>query len=296
MPEHDKLAVRLSAILYKLNSGEVLAPASLADEFCVDVRTIQRDLNQRFAYLPIIREEGKYRLDSAYLGKFGSRDIERFASISGVQGLFPTLGMEFLRELFQERFGDAVQVSGHHYEDVSSRSADFRLIREAIKDACLIEFRYSKVDGSDRIRTISPYRLINEKGIWYLAGTDAGVLKWFSLSRVSGIGKLSRSFAPDRAVLAQLDAANGAWPGPTLVRVELLVETPAADYFRRRPIFPNQTITRSHDDGSLSVVCEVAHPAQLLPLIRYWIPHVRVVAPGSVRNELVDSLRKYLQI
>ena len=50
---HDTLVYRLAQILVKLNQGEKLDPLTLADEFGVNLRTIQRDLNVRFAYLPL---------------------------------------------------------------------------------------------------------------------------------------------------------------------------------------------------------------------------------------------------
>lgn len=53
MTEKDKLARRLSQILLKLNSGEKLRIDELAKEFNVNKRTIQRDLNVRFDYLPL---------------------------------------------------------------------------------------------------------------------------------------------------------------------------------------------------------------------------------------------------
>ena len=53
--ERDKVAIRLTQILLKLNQGEKLDPHQLANEFKVTVRTIQRDLLERFAYLPLSR-------------------------------------------------------------------------------------------------------------------------------------------------------------------------------------------------------------------------------------------------
>ena len=47
--EHDKLATRLSLIIYKLNQGERLTIESLANEFGVSKRTIERDI-ARFSY------------------------------------------------------------------------------------------------------------------------------------------------------------------------------------------------------------------------------------------------------
>ncbi len=49
---HDTLVFRLAQILVKLNQGEKLDPQALADEFGVNLRTIQRDLNVRFGYRP----------------------------------------------------------------------------------------------------------------------------------------------------------------------------------------------------------------------------------------------------
>jgi predicted DNA-binding transcriptional regulator YafY len=97
---HDTLVYRLAQILVKLNQGEKLDPQSLASEFGVNLRTIQRDLNVRFAYLPLQKVDGRYSLDPAFLGKLSTRDIERFAALAGVRGLFPSLSEDFLRDIF----------------------------------------------------------------------------------------------------------------------------------------------------------------------------------------------------
>ena len=50
---HDTLVRRLALILVKLNQGEKLEPRQLAIDFNVNLRTIQRDINERFSYLPL---------------------------------------------------------------------------------------------------------------------------------------------------------------------------------------------------------------------------------------------------
>ena len=294
MPAHDTLAFRLAGILLRLNNGEALEPGDLAQDFGVDVRTIQRDLNERLAFLPIEKDAGRYRLDPAYLGRMGPKDVERFAALAGVRGLFPSMGADFLRELFDHRFQSSVQVAGHHYEDVSERAADFRLIHQAIADHRFLAFTYTKPDGSIRERRGKPYKLLNEKGIWYLAAVEGETLKWFSLTRMTSLRTTPEAFTPDADIGQQISDNHGAWPGPTTTRVVLSVEPPASEYFLRRPIFPNQTVVDKRPDGSILVACEVAQPAQLLPLIRYWVPSVRVVDPSSLQQELEAGLRKYL--
>lgn len=55
--QHDTIAYRLSQILIKLNQGDHLDPSGLAEEFGTHVRTIQRDLKVRLAYLPSAQNE-----------------------------------------------------------------------------------------------------------------------------------------------------------------------------------------------------------------------------------------------
>lgn len=78
---HDTLVYRLEQMLIKFNQGKKLDPHELADEFHVNIRTIQRDLNERFAYLPLEKNEGRYSLDPTFLGKLSTKDIERFLGL-----------------------------------------------------------------------------------------------------------------------------------------------------------------------------------------------------------------------
>ena len=76
MDSHDTLSFRLADILVKLNNGEKLDPYQLAQEYKVNLRTIQRDLNERLGVLPLQHEKGLYCLESFYLGKLTLKDIK----------------------------------------------------------------------------------------------------------------------------------------------------------------------------------------------------------------------------
>lgn len=76
--------VRLCQMLFKLNQGERLVPQVLADEFGVNLHTIQRDLSERSSYLPLQKGDGRYALAPAFLGQISGKDIERFASLAGI--------------------------------------------------------------------------------------------------------------------------------------------------------------------------------------------------------------------
>jgi predicted DNA-binding transcriptional regulator YafY len=66
---HDPPVQRLAMMLGKLKQGESLDPRALEQEFAVNVRTIQRDINERYGYLPLEKIDGTYRMTPAFLGR-----------------------------------------------------------------------------------------------------------------------------------------------------------------------------------------------------------------------------------
>ena len=291
---HDTLCRRLAMMLMKLNQGDSLDPKELSEEFGVNLRTIQRDLNERFGYLPLQKSDGRYRLEPAFLGKLSTRDIERFASLAGVRGLFPSLSDDFLRDIFDARLQGALLIKGHHYEDLSGKEGLFKQLERAIVGHKLISFRYSKV-GTQKCRAdVEPYKLVNHKGIWYLTAKDAGKLKTFSFTKVEALIVSDSTFAPDPTVEKSLMAEDGIWLGEERIEFVLKVSREVAGYFSRRAVLVNQTIVKNLEDGGLIVSAKVGHANEVMPQIRYWIPHVRIISPDGMQAKLEAELSAYL--
>ncbi|MCX7275421.1 MAG: WYL domain-containing protein [Burkholderiales bacterium] len=292
---HDTLVYRLAQILLKFNQGESLDPADLADEFRVNVRTIQRDLNVRFAYLPLQRVDGRYRLDPAYLGKLNTRDIERFAGLAGVSGLFPSFSDDFLRDIFDAQMQATLLVKGHHYEDMSGKEDLFRQLEQAIVSRRRIGFRYTREDAEKIYADVEPYKLLNQKGIWYLAARHEGKLKTFAFTRISGVHMSDQAFVPDPDVERRLTQEDGIWFTDQPQEVVLRVAKEVAGYFKRRNLIANQVIQMELQDGGLIVSARIGHLNQILPIVRYWIPHIQIVSPEGLQADLEASLSEYLR-
>jgi predicted DNA-binding transcriptional regulator YafY len=290
----DTLVRRLAMILVKLNEGESLEPQALATEFGVTLRTMQRDLNERFAYLPLERIQGRYRLRSSFLGKLTRQDVERFAALAGVQGLFLSFP-ESLRKVLDFRTPSAFLVRGHNYEDLSGKEAEFRLLEQAASSRHMVSFRYRGRDAEGSYANVEPYTLLNEKGIWYLVAKDNGKLKTFSFARINSVLVSDRTFAPDTGVSKTLARQDGIWFSENPVRVVLQVASTVAPYFKRRKVIANQVVEEELADGSLVVSAKVGHPNELLPYVRYWIPHVRIMRPPAMQSMLEDGLVMYLE-
>jgi predicted DNA-binding transcriptional regulator YafY len=298
---HEQLAIRLAAILIKLNNGERLDIDELADEFSVSARTIQRDILRLSSFLPIEKQPdgGRYTLDPLWLGRFTRRDLERFAALAGVTGLFPALDETFIRELLDERLRtkDVFSIHAPAREDISRRKAEFVRLQDAIRQKRRISFTYRKTEGNKTV-SAAPYRLINHTGVWYLAAADldaGGAPKAYVFSKIRALNVTEESYQPDPEIVAMLDEEDSVWLKPRKTEAVLKLAPPIAHYFQRRPLIAQQVIVKSLEDGGLIVSGKFAHPNQILPIVRYWLPHVRIISPEGWQEELEAGLRGYLE-
>jgi len=291
---HDTLVFRLAQMLVKLNQGEKLDPRSLAEEFGVNLRTIQRDLNERFAYLPLQKKDGLYHLDPTFLGKLTTRDVERFACLAGVRGLFPSLSDDFLRDIFDSKMQSALMVKGHHYEDLAGKEQLFRDLEKAIIGRRQIGFDYAKDEGTNHYAAVAPYKLINHKGIWYLAALDGMKVKTFSFSKISHLRTFDTGFVWDSGIHSRLDQEDSIWFNEEKQEIVMKVSREVAGYFKRRRLIANQVIEKELEDGGLIISSKVGHPNQVLPIVRYWIPHIRIISPETLQGELEREIRGYV--
>jgi predicted DNA-binding transcriptional regulator YafY len=292
---HDTLVYRLAQMLVKLNQGEKLNPQALADEFGVNLRTIQRDLNVRFAYLPLQKTDGYYHLDPTFLGKLSTKDVDRFAGLAGVRGLFPSLSDDFLRDIFDARIQAAVMVKGHNYETMAGKEAAFRSLEQTIVGRQHIAFDYQKDSGLKSYSGVAPFKLINHKGIWYLAARDGEKLKAFSFAKIEKLRVLESRFPADPNIDKQLAAEDGIWLSDDKKEIVLKIDCEVAGYFKRRKLIANQVIEKVLEDGGLIISAKVGHPNQVVPIVRYWIPHIRIISPEGLQAEMEKELTEYLK-
>ena len=292
---HDTLVYRLVQMLIKLNAGEKLDPQALAEEFGVNLRTIQRDLNVRFAYLGLEKLNGRYQLDPIFLGKLSTKDIERFAALSGIHGLYPSLSADFLRDIFDTHMQSAMLVKGHSYEQMAGKETVFRDLEKAIVGRQRISFTYVKPEGEKKYSDVAPYRVINNKGIWYLAALDGEKLKSFSLAKLNQVSVSDDRFDWDAKLNAELASEEGVWLARDKQEIVLKVGKEVAAYFKRRKLIANQIIEKELEDGGLILSAKVGHANQVLPIVRYWIPYLRIISPEVLQQEIDKGLTDYLR-
>ena len=292
---HERLADRLANILTKLNMGYQLSIKELALEFGVSTRTISRDFDRLNTYLPLLQdnETKRYYLEVNYLGKIAPKDIRNFAQLSGIGHLYPSLDMSFLRELLDSRSHQIYNVKGYSFEDASQFKELFKVIGKAIQEHSQIGFVYK---GEPRL--VQPYRLIHHHGSWYLAAVRKDQLRTYRISHIQLMHSPHENsqFVPDPNIVKLVENDDSIWFGQDKQEIILSIDSQVALYFKQRSILPEQQIVKELNDGGLLVSSKINHDMQLLPLIRFWIPHLKIVNPVELQQEIEEGLKEYLSI
>ena len=200
---------------------------------------------------------------------------------------------DVLRELFGSRTQSALLVKGNHYEDLRGKEQDFQELEQAIIGRHKVGFDYPVEDRFTNYK-VEPYKLINSKGVWYLAAKHNGKLKTFSFSKMVRVVLGEGTFTHDHELDSSLASEDGIWLSEQTIEIVLKIDRAVAAYFKRRKLVANQVIEKELADGSLIVSAKVGHQNQVLPIVRYWIPNIQIISPDGLQEEFESTLREYL--
>lgn len=287
-----KLAERLADIIGMLNNGESISTSNLSEKYNTSERTIIRDITQRLSFLSLIKVDGLWKMDTQSIGKLSHKVIQNFAAISGIRELYPTLDDSFLKSIMNTEQESAFLIKPHNYESITDQVSQqlFKKLEKSINTSQCIHFYYKTKDYRD----IEPYKLINYKSIWYLAAIDNGKLKTFSVGKVCNVWEAKKSFDCDPRIQKKIRNEKTIWFSESKLEIVLRVSIDVAEYFNSRQLIPEQKITKKCDDGSLIVTSTVANEKQILPIIKYWLPHVKVISPSSLDEKLRVDIKTYM--
>ncbi|ADU65231.1 hypothetical protein Selin_0480 [Desulfurispirillum indicum S5] len=144
---YDKAMYRLTTILTMLGNGERVRPPELAQEFGVTVRTIQKDLFERLAQLPIERQEdGSYLLTTQYRLATGPRTDETIV-LELLASLVGQVHPDYRNTIKRILRGQPLARQNFHielgFEDLEGHLETFYLLKKALDYRQSLQFRYT---------------------------------------------------------------------------------------------------------------------------------------------------------
>lgn len=299
--DYDKILTRLSFILSRLNDGEALSVKDLAKEFNTSERTVQRDFNERLVSFPILQEGKKWKMQDGYrVEKTKSLEDEIVLDIiekitEGIGGKFAAKSHKLLSKIKNQDFNPIY--AKLNIEDISDKFGEIQVIEGAIKAKKEIECSYDDERHDIFKVTLQPLKIVNFEGFWYLVALQEDVLKKYYLKNISLVKATDTAFSTDAKLENLLDNSISVWFQKDVepFEVKIYANKIAAKYFQRRPL-PTQTIESLHQDGTMEFVIKITHEMEILPIIKYWLPHIRVIEPVWIQEMIDEDLASYLEM
>lgn len=178
----------------------------------------------------------------------------------------------------------------------------FSLVGSALAERRRLRITYfTRTRDRETAREISPLRLVNWRGRWYLDAWchETGKLKTFAVENIRFAEMLDvhcRVVAM-RDIEGTLDSSYGIFSGGELRQAVIEIDAVMTPYEKTSVWHPNQKVTL-REDGTMVLQVPYAKETEIAAEIMRLGRHARVVAPESLANyvkeEFAGALAQYV--
>jgi len=303
--DYDKRVHRLIRILNLLDSGSRVSSKTLAEEFNIHVRSVQRDLDllNRTGFPLFSPEKGIYSFAEGFSLKKVRMTQEDASLLSFLYEIAKTLGGKF-EVSFHNILNKIISpdADSPFYAKIPQGiklDADLPFIKElekAIDESRKVEFYYL-TQGNEKWLRVCPLKIAFFDGFWYLV-VRVDHKDWILKLRIENIRKLNvldESFEIPRNLQAMLDQSVNVWFSEKRdKKITVKVKPEAAKYFKTQTCFPLQKIVKENKDGSLIIESTVCQDMEAMRIVFRWFPWVQVLRPLQLKKQVCDTVRMYL--
>lgn len=311
MPQEDSLKRlgRIVSILCSLNDGPVRL-RDLVTKHKKDKRTIHRDLAMihRAGFCVQTDNAGTYNFaPGVSLSNRGKLTPELYNSFSAMAAFARNSGApspDALNNVLKSIFGtdylgesQILHIMPRVIKENIPFINDFEYAIEYSKE---LEIEYQREPGEPvKKHTICPLKLLLADGSTYVFCTYRGKPTIFPKYRLNRIKKVriieGDSFPAPEGMEEALNAHN-IWgvqkKSERKIKVKLVVKDFAREYFRLHELVEGQKV-KSQKDGSLTFEARIGALPELIPQVLRWMPHVTVIEPQELKDEVRKRLDEY---
>ena len=297
--DYDKILTRLMVILSRLNDGEALSVKELAEEFNVSTRTLQRDFNQRLSAFPVYQDKQKWKMQEGFRVE-KTKSIEEQLVLDIIEKMTDSIGGKFVttshKLLSKIRNEDSNPIyTKLNMEDIGDRFDDIQIIEKAIKGKLELTCSYiNDREGSFRA-IVQPLNIANYDGFWYLVALRDRTVQKFYIKTLSNIQLTAKTFTVDEDIEELLKNSINIWFKSNIepFEVKIYADKVATKYFKRRAL-PTQKIETLCQDGTMEFIVKITDEMEIIPIVKYWLPRLRILEPLWIQELIDDDLEVYL--
>ncbi len=171
-------------------------------------------------------------------------------------------------------------------------------IKRAIKGKRYVTLSY-KGNMFETYNDIQIHRIIYASGNWYIAIHDSNWEKKYNLLRINFIESLkleAKTFHRDIEIEKAIDNFQSLFSKPDVKPFEVIVEVSSKimRHFKHKKHLKSQKIIKESKRG-LTISYEVTDSLVIIPLIKQWMPYIKVVSPKSIKEQITKDVKLFLE-
>jgi predicted DNA-binding transcriptional regulator YafY len=293
---------RLSYIYDRLSrTPDGVTIKELTQELNVSSKTIQRDLHNTLSNSGVYCDGRHWKL-SRNSAEDGLVNEERIV-LGILDSLAKQAGFVFYGKAHQLLEKITCQLDHPLFTSLNTETLSeehlkiFTLLENAIKSRRLISASYVNKKKEHSNVILKPLRLAFFEGYWYLLAFDTEAndkFKKYHLKSLSDIKPLEETFNYPSEIAEKIEKAFSVWftlEEPFEVR--LWIDKTIVPYFERKP-YRGQTIEGRDSDGSIVIAINATDQMEILPIVQWYLPHIRILEPKWLEEELMSKIKKYM--
>lgn len=282
-----------------IRTSEGVTISQLSRELGVSTKTIQRDLYEVLEPFGAVKYGRVWKIDK----KLSSDTLNPSERI--ILGILDEMakngGISFYGKAHSLLSKITQQLEHPIFANLNSESLDeshidtFSKLENAIKAKMQVEFEYKK-----RIFIVKPLKLAFFDGFWYLLCFDVNdndKFKKFHLKSITNLTLRDETFSIPLNIEDRLKQANSIWfdLDKELFDVHLYIDKEIVKYFERKPLKSQSIVGKDHD-GSIELIVRITNEMEIVPLIFFYMPCIRVLEPQWLADSVKEQVLSYAEL
>ena len=313
--------IRVLELLKRFNNGQKVCIESLQNDILWEnksEKTIRRDLDVIKEVFPnsfeLIRgEKGCYKaITKKAFESFMSQEMialmVKTFSLAQHNNLFDSLDIDQSdKRIIEKKIEEYQKIylfKSKPFENHIENQEIYKKIEKAIKYKQKLHVTYEINATKLKKHSVKPYKILFMQENFYLAGEVENEKYIFSPLRVSKIKKieiLNETFYHNRMIdnfIKDMQTPLARYSEDykeKLIEVILEVDTKKVQHFKVKKHLPSQETIEEKENGNIVLSFKVTQNMEVEELVKKWIPHIKVLAPMSLKKKIEKDIEKYLR-
>ena len=287
-------------LIYEMlkNNTHGMTITELSKELDVSTKTIQRDLYEVLNEFGAIKEGRTWKINPKLTQDNLASNEKLILGIldemaKGAGKVFYSKAHSLLSQVTQQlEHPIFANINGEYLEE--KNMILFEQMEKAIKQKVEIIFDYEKYQFH-----VKPLKLAFFDGFWYLLALhikdNKETFKKYHLKTIKNIQIQENTFEIPEIIEERLRYANSVWFNlDEQFPVKLFVDKNIRKYFERKPL-RGQSITGEDKDGSIQIEIKITNEMEIIPLIFWYIPYIKVLEPQWLADMVKERVENYVK-